>query len=61
MTSTKTIPILILDDGVTWSGVDGTSFCLISKEEHERLIDETIEPSELTPILELGLKDYTLS
>lgn len=55
----KTIPILIMDDGETWSGVDGASICLVSEEDHDRLIDGILRPCDLDPILELGLKDYT--
>jgi len=53
------IPILINDDGETWCGVDGTSICLISREEYEALADGIIDTGDLKPILELGLRDYT--
>lgn len=53
------IPIIVLDDGETYSGVDGASICLITDEQHEELM-EGMEPSDLTPVFELGLRDYTL-
>lgn len=56
----KTIPILIMDDGETWSGVDGASICLLTETQHNELIDGTTQLEDLAPILELGLRDYTL-
>jgi len=56
----KTVPILIMDDGETWSGVNGSSICLISVDEYEALSDGLIKVSELNPMLELGIRDYTL-
>ena len=52
------IPILVLNDGDTWSGVDGCSICLITEEDHEALCQGS-EPSDITPILEIGLSDVT--
>lgn len=56
----KTIPILVMDDGETWSGVDGASICLITEDQHNDLIDGTTQLEDLAPIFELGLRDYTL-
>ena len=53
------IPIIVLDDGDTYSGVDGASICLITNEQHEELM-EGMEPSDLTPVFELGFRDFTL-
>ncbi len=33
------IPIIVLDDGDTYSGVDGASICLITDEQHEELME----------------------
>lgn len=55
----KTIPILVMDDGETWSGVDGASICLITEDQHNDLIDGTTQLEDLAPIFELGLRDYT--
>ena len=56
----KTIPILVMDDGETWSGVDGASICLLTEDQHNDLVDGTTQLEDLAPIFELGLKDYTL-
>ena len=56
----KTIPILVMDDGETWSGVDGASICLITEDQYNDLIDGTTQLEDLAPIFELGLRDYTL-
>ena len=53
------IPIIVLDDGETYSGVDGASICLITPEDHEKLM-EGMEPCDLDPVFELGLRDYTM-
>lgn len=49
-----------MDDGETWSGVDGASICLLTEDQHNELIDGTTRLEDIAPILELGLKDYTL-
>lgn len=43
----------------TWSEIDGASICVISVEEYKALADGLIETSDLKPMLELGLRDYT--
>ena len=60
MKEVKTHAILVLDDGETWSGVDGATICIISDEDLERLNFDEMPVSELAPIFELGLRDYTL-
>ena len=59
MNAVKTHAILVLDDGETWSGVDGATICIISDEDLERLNIDEMSVSELAPIFELGLRDYT--
>ena len=56
----KTIPILVMDDGETWSGVDGASICLLTEDQYNDLVDGTTQLEDLAPIFELGLRDYTL-
>lgn len=51
--------ILVLNDGDTWSGVDGCSLCIITEEDHEQLC-EGLEPSDINPVFELALRDVTL-
>ena len=53
------IPIIVLDDGETYSGVDGASICLITEDQHEELMGG-MEVSDLDPVFELGLRDYTM-
>lgn len=48
-----------MDDGETWGGVDGASICIISVEEYEALSDGIIDASDLKPMFEMGLRDYT--
>jgi hypothetical protein len=55
----KIVPILVMDDGETWGGVDGASICIISVEEYEALSDGIIDVSWLKPMFEMGLRDYT--
>lgn len=55
----KIVPILVMDDGETWGGVDGSSICIISVEEYEALSDGIIDASDLKPMFEMGLRDYT--
>lgn len=55
----KTIPILIMDDGETWGGIDGASICLITEDQYNDLIDGKEDPASINPIFEMGLRDYT--
>ena len=54
------IPIIVLDDGETYSGVDGASICLITPEDHEKLMAEELDACDLDPVFELGLHDFTM-
>jgi hypothetical protein len=58
--ATETHAILVMDDGETWSGVDGASICIITDRQYNELIDGTTQLEDLGPIFELGLRDYTL-
>lgn len=55
----KTHAIVVLNDGETWAGVDGSSICIISDDELQALIDGDISPHDLQPIVELLIKDFT--
>ena len=53
------IPIVVLDDGETYSGVDGASICLISDEDMKKLWEgESLK--DIKPVFEMGLKDWTI-
>ena len=54
------IPIIVLDDGETYSGVDGACICLITLEDHEKLVTEELDVEDLDPVFELGLRDFTM-
>ena len=54
------IPIIVLDDGETYSGVDGASICLITPEDHEKLMTEELNAGDLDPVFEFGLLDFTM-
>ena len=54
----KLIPIIVLDDGETYSGVDGASICLISDQDMEK-IWEGYSLKDIDPVFEFGLQDWT--
>ena len=58
-TSMKTYRILVLNDGETWSGVDGASICVISKEDHDALCTGEKDVHDIEPIAEIALRDST--
>ena len=58
--ATECRAILVMDDGETWSGVDGASICLITDRQYNDLIDGKEDPASINPIFEMGLRDYTL-
>ncbi|QDP45927.1 MAG: hypothetical protein Tp1125DCM238401_40 [Prokaryotic dsDNA virus sp.] len=51
--------IVVLDDGETYSGIDGASVCIITDEQHEKLC-EGYSLSDIDPVIEIGLSDCTL-
>jgi len=55
----KAHAIVILNDGETWAGVDGSSICIISEDQLKALIEGEIRTRDLQPIVELGLRDFT--
>ena len=57
--ATECRAILVMDDGETWSGVDGASICS-SPTAYNDLIDGKEDPASINPIFEMGLRDYTL-
>jgi hypothetical protein len=50
--------ILVLNDGETWSSVEGCSICMITQAQHSRLC-EGEEPSDIDPVMEISLKEVT--
>ena len=52
-------PIIVLDDGETYSGVDGASICLVSKADMEK-IWEGYSLKDIDPVFEFGLQDWTV-
>lgn len=55
----KTHAIVVLNDGETWAGVDGSSICIITEAELQALIDGDINVYDIQPMLEIMLKDLT--
>lgn len=51
--------ILVLNDGETWSEIDGASICIITEDQYNDLIDGKEDASSINPIFEMGLRDYT--
>jgi len=52
--------IVILNDGDTWSTVNGCCLAVISQADLDKLEAGTIEAKDLEPIMELGIRDITL-
>jgi hypothetical protein len=52
-----TYTIVVLADGETWTTLDGCSICIINKKEYTELCDGYMDPPDLTPIVEIALKD----
>ena len=52
--------IVVLDDGNTWSTVGGSRICFITDEQLEEL-GGGLEPSDITPLYEVGLDGWEAS
>ena len=61
MTATETYAILVLNDGETWSEIDGASICIINRKTYNDLCDGIEEAHTINPMFELGLRDYTFT
>lgn len=51
------VALLILDDGVTYSRIEGASICVISEEEYEEVLNGDLKLKNVTPIIEIGLTE----
>jgi hypothetical protein len=56
--SGKTVAIVILNDGETYSDIRGCSICIITREEQEALDNGSITCGDLKPIVEIGLSKF---
>ena len=53
--------ILVLNDGTSWTGIDGSSICIITAEDHKELCAGMC-PSDIDdPVFEMRLTDCTPS
>jgi len=50
-----TVQIIVID-GDTWSTVDGSCICIITREEFEKLLQGEIKPKHLRPVSEITLR-----
>jgi hypothetical protein len=51
--------VLVLSDGETWETVNGQSICIIDEGQMDALTSDKIAARDLSPVMELGLKDFT--
>lgn len=56
----KHATIVILNDGETWTIVDGCSLAVITEADLQELENGSKEVKDLRPIMELGIRDITL-
>lgn len=56
----KHATIVILNDGETWTIVDGCSLAVITEADLLELENGSKEVKDLRPIMELGIRDITL-
>lgn len=53
---TKTVTIIVLDDGETWGGINGASVLTITEGEYTLLCEGLMDPKHLNPVSEFMLK-----
>jgi len=51
------IPLVVLDDGETYSGLDGCSIILITNEQYAFLIDEEVRIRDIKPVNQFLFRD----
>ena len=52
------ITIVVLNDGDAYTGVDGCSICVITPEANA-MLEQGSSPKDITPLLEIALKDVS--
>jgi hypothetical protein len=52
--------IVVLQDGETWMSLHNSSICVLSDEDMERLENDEVRAKDLTPLVEITLRDETL-
>ena len=53
------IPLIVLDDGETYSGLDGCSIVLITNDQHTQLCNEEVRLRDIKPVSEFMLQDFS--
>lgn len=51
--------IVILNDGETWTGIDGTTIVVLDDEQYDELTDGKVRVWDLKPTFKIALKDIT--
>lgn len=55
----KTVTILVLNDGETFTDIDGCSICIIPEDQYNDVIYSGGDASDFTPLVKLQLSDVT--
>ena len=53
------VAIVILSDGESWGGLDGTSICFIDEDQHQSLCEGSVRVQDLKCGIEIGMADIT--
>lgn len=53
------VTIVVLNDGDTFTDADGCSLAVVRKDQYEQVIGNGGRASDLTPVVEIGLINFT--
>jgi hypothetical protein len=56
----KTVTVVVLNDGSTFSDIDGCSICIVSYDQYMEVIQNGGDAMDFEPISEIGLHNVTL-
>lgn len=51
------VSILVLDDGETYSSLDGCSIIFVTNEQHDQLIDGEVRIRDIKPVKEILFRE----
>jgi len=54
----ETVSVVVLNDGETFSGLEGCCIVVLTKDQLERVSNGSEKIYDVTPILEIGLNEY---
>ena len=60
MTDSKYVTIVILNDGETYTDIDGCSIAVVPREQYDQVVANGGDAKDFNPVSEFGLANFTI-